>query len=162
MICLLVVIMAAAVWLLPSGTLSGWLVLVKENTFHLLSLLLWDVYFHGLGMWRGQEPPAICAQLTGVPEAHWRAHPRECQERLQVQFKGFVVGVGTPLLVFLLYRAACGLGWYLFVFQPMVQALGTAERGRRGARDSPTRALLTKLLARLSPPPRGGQDLVRA
>ena len=146
--CVLVVLGVFVFACLPSGVATAALMLAKDNLFHLLRVLLWDLYFHGLGFWRGQEPASICAQLTGVPEAHWRDHAMECRTRLDTQFQGFVVGLGTPLLVFLLYRATVSLGWYFFVFQPMVAALGNHGPRRH---TSPTRELLHRLLARLTP-----------
>ena len=132
--------------LVPSAPL-GALQIIKQNLFHLLTVLLWDLYFHGLGFWRGQTPADICAQLTGIEAAHWRAHPLQCDARLQAQFQGFVVGFGTPLLLYLLYRATCGLSWYIFVFQPMLET----QRQARGGTSSPTRVLLLRLIRHLTP-----------
>lgn len=69
-----------------------------------------------VGGWKSQNDCAICAALTTVPEAHWRAsdaNRQECSAVVQNEFASFLVVVDTVAYGFALYyvsRAAwCAL-----------------------------------------------------
>lgn len=62
-----------------------------------------------VGGWKSQSDDAICAALTTVPGAHWRAsaaNSQECSAVVQNEFASFLVIVDTVAYGFALYYAA--------------------------------------------------------
>lgn len=124
---------------------SVWTYRARRGVLQLTRLVLWDVYFHGMGFWHGASEAAACAHLTGVSEAHWASNSDTCTALLATRFEGLVVAVGTIVFVFASYRVLVTA--VRFVCLGPTKPLSTSNTSR----DTPTRQLITAILNRLSP-----------
>lgn len=61
-------------------------------------------FLHHYGFWQGRPVDEICGDLTGVDAAHWRAHPADCERRVDRQVNAYVICVAFVLAVACSYR----------------------------------------------------------
>lgn len=141
-------------WTLMFGTA---LLRLKSGIFHFTRLLLADAYFHGMGFLYGASEADVCAHLTNVSAEHWQRHSEDCTELLNRRFEGLVVVIGTLAVIVLcawLAHATCRA----ILFSVRAGATGASaalvqqqQQRQYNTDGTPTRALIRRVLARLSP-----------
>lgn len=90
--------------------------IIRSILFFIIELPLLTLYLHGprlggYGWYQGMAYSAICAEITNVPEEHWKENSATCIALIGRRFEGFLVAVyfiGYSLLLVSTIVAAAG------------------------------------------------------
>jgi hypothetical protein len=82
---------------------------------------LFVLYLRGpamLGMWHGRDPVDICAADGYHGSAYYRAHPRECADKIATEFEAVLLGWWLAAALLLAWTLL-SLLWRLCVVRPL-------------------------------------------
>ena len=120
---------------------------LPNQLYTFVDILLRTLYFEGptfWGMWGGQEPAAICQELTGVTARHWDAsfaNKQQCEVEMERGYRQFFIGFMTFLTLFIVYKLIQYLITYCFFVRPILvtlQRLSPFRSRRRAIVDAAT------------------------